>query len=91
MRLRSLFVIALWASLIAGAMQLLGHVIHDGLALWAVVGIGVVVVGALYRMALALRRRRRRARSWPGPARIELYPAGPRRVLLVETGMVGPR
>ncbi len=87
MRLRTLFVIALWASLAAGATQLLdGRVAHAGIAA------GAVVTAVLFaRAVIAVRMRWRRVRSWRRPGEAELLPAGPRRVLLVDTGLAGPR
>lgn len=90
MRARVVFVIALWTALVVGVVQLFqvaaGPVVVGG----AVVG-GVVVV----RMFVAARRRWRRLRSWRRPGEPALvpshYPAGPRRVLLVNTGLVAPR
>jgi len=83
MKLRALFVMALWASIAGGAVQLL-----DGRAAHVMAAVASVVVGLLLARAVAaVRRRWRRVRSWPKPGENELLPAGPRRVLLADTGL----
>jgi hypothetical protein len=79
-----LFVIVLSASFAAGAMQLFDRrPAHAGLA--AVVAVGGLL---LVRVAMVVRRRWRRLRSWPRPGEPEVFAAGPRRVLLADTGLV---
>ena len=77
MKLRILFVAALWISTHVAAVP-------SGVA----VGVLAGVVGA--RVAVLARARLRRLPVWPRPGEVEL-PAGPRRVLLLDTGLAGPR
>ena len=82
-----LFVIALWASFTAGAVQLFDRrPEHAGLA--AAVAVGALL---LARATMGVRRRWRRLRSWRRPGEPEVFAAGPRRVLLAETGLVARR
>jgi hypothetical protein len=81
MRARVVLVISVWSSMMIGAVRLFG----DGAAP-AAVGAGVLVSS----LSLASRFLRRRFR--PGHRSDEpTFPAGPRRVLLVETGLAGPK
>lgn len=50
--------------------------------------VGMTVLAG--RVVVAARARWHRLRSWPRPGETELFPAGPRRVLLAETGLAGP-
>ena len=79
--------IGLWAAIVVGAVQLYdGNIAH--------------AAAALVRVRCGHRRRHvprsvgrarwSRLRSWPRPGEAEEYPAGPRRVLLVDTGLAGP-
>jgi hypothetical protein len=87
MKARSLFLMALWASIAGAAVQLL-----DGGVAHVVAAVGTVVVGLLIaRAVVAVRVRWRRLRSWPKPGETELFPAGPRRVLLADTGLADRR
>ncbi len=87
MKLRALFVMALWASIAGGAVQLL-----DGRLPHVLAAVAVVVIALLLaRAVVAGRRRWRRLRSWRRPGEADLFPAGPRRVLLAETGLVARR
>jgi hypothetical protein len=88
MKMRSLstklFVLLLWASFAAGAMQLFDRrPAHAGLA--AAIALGTLLS---VRTAMLLRRRWRRLRSWRRPGEPEVFAAGPRRVLLADTGLV---
>ncbi len=83
MRLRTLFVMVFSASIVGGAVHLVdGRVTHTAMAIAAA---GVVILAA--RAVVAARVRWRRLRSWPRPGEPELFPAGPRRVLLADTGL----
>jgi hypothetical protein len=87
MKLRALFLMVLWASIAGGAVQLL-----DGRVSHVVAAVAAVVVGLLIaRAVVAVRLRLRRVRSWPKPGETELFPAGPRRVLLADTGLADRR
>jgi hypothetical protein len=87
MRLRALFVIALWTALIAGAVHLVdGQSAHSQMTI-AIVGGGMLAARAL----VVVRVRWRRVRSWPRPGEPDVYPPGPRRVLLTQTGLAGPQ
>jgi hypothetical protein len=87
MKLRALFLMALWVSIAGGSVQLL-----DGRVTHVVAGVATVVVGLLIAKAVvAVRLRWRRVRSWPKPGETELFPAGPRRVLLADTGLADRR
>jgi hypothetical protein len=80
MRARVVLVISVWSSMLIGAVRLFG----DGAAP-AAVGAGLVV------SSLSLAARFVRRRLQPGHRSDERpFPAGPRRVLLVETGLAGP-
>jgi len=86
MRARSLLTVGLWASQIVGVMALVnGHAVGAATAL-LVFGFGVYGTRAFF----VARNRWRRLRWWPRPGDPELFPAGPRRVLLIETGIVLP-
>ena len=86
MRARSLLTVGLWASQILGVVALVnGHAVGAALAL-VVFGLGLHGTRAVF----LARDRWRRLRSWPRPGDPELFPAGPRRVLLIETGIVLP-
>jgi hypothetical protein len=86
MRTRSLFTVGLWASQILGVVALVnGHAVGAALAL-IVFGLGLHGTRAFF----LARDRWRRLRSWPRPGETDLFPAGPRRVLLLETGLVIP-
>ena len=85
MVIRVLLVAAMWASLVIGAMQLLhGAAVPAGVAAGVLAGI----LGA--RALVVARSRVRRLRSWPRPGD-PAFPSGPRRVLLSETSLAGPR
>ena len=86
MRARSLLVVGLWASQVVGVVELVnGHAVRAALAL---IVFGMALHGA--RAFFMARDRWRRLRSWPRPGETELFATGPRRVLLVETGLVIP-
>ncbi len=83
MRRRTLYLMVFWAS-IAGAAA---HVV-DGRTTHTAIAVATAVAGLLLvRIAVAARVRWRRLRSWPRPGESELFPAGPRRVLLADTGL----
>ena len=90
MKARVAFVFALWTALVVGVVQLFQ------VAAGPVV-VGAAVLGGLLigRTFVAARRRWRRLRSWRRPGEPALapshYPIGPRRVLLVNTGLAAPR
>ena len=84
MRARVVTVIALWASTAFGAVQLFQH---GAVAAGAAVGVVAAVLGI--QALRGARLQWRRVRSWPSPTEVEIA-AGPRRVLLAETGLVGP-
>jgi hypothetical protein len=89
MKTRFMFAALLWVSIVVGALRLFGDVNDPiGVAAPLVVG-GVVGTGVLLAArGIASRARRRRFLS---SVRIESdLPTGPRRVLVVETGMAGP-
>jgi hypothetical protein len=92
MKTRFVLGILLWASTVVGALRLFGD-LNDpiGVAAPLVVGgvTGTGVLLAIRAIRSAARRRRRRRTDWV-PVESEL-PPGPRRVLLVEAGMAGPR
>jgi hypothetical protein len=81
MRARLVLLISVWSSISIGAVRLFG----DGAAP-AAIGAGVVV-SSLSLATRFLRRRLRPLHRSDEPA----FPAGPRRVLLVETGLAGPK
>ena len=90
MKTRLVLAALLWASIVVGAMHLFGDLDDPiGAAAPLVIG-GVVGTGALLAVrGVSLRiRRRRRMRSWV--AAESVFPPGPRRVLLLETGLAGP-
>jgi hypothetical protein len=80
MRARVVLGISVWASMLIGAVRLFG----DGAAP-AAVGAGVLV-SSLSLASRFLRRRLRPEHRSDEPQ----FPAGPRRVLLVETGLARP-
>ena len=83
MRLRTLFVMVFWASTAGGVAQLVDRrVTHVAVTAAAAVA-GLLIV----RAGVAAQVRLRRLRSWPRPGEPELFPAGPRRVLLADTGL----
>jgi hypothetical protein len=86
MRLRTLFVMVFSASTAGGIAQLVdGRVTHVAIA------VAADLVGLLaLRGLVAARARLRRIRSWPRPGEPEPYPAGPRRVLVADTGLARP-
>ncbi len=87
MKLRSVFFLALWTSIVGGAVQVL-----DGRVLHVVGAVAAVVVGLLLgRAVFAVRVRWRRVRSWPKPGETDVIPTGPRRVLLADTGLADRR
>jgi hypothetical protein len=86
MNTRAALMIGLWAALVVGTVQLFdGNIVHAAGA-FVVFGIGIVAA----RGAVMSRARWVRLRSWPRPGEVEEFPAGPRRVLLAETGLTGP-
>jgi hypothetical protein len=86
MNTRAALQIGLWASLVVGAVTL-----FDGSAVRSAGALVVFGAGVLGAKAFgAARLRWLRVRSWPRPGESELFPAGPRRVPLVETGLAGP-
>jgi hypothetical protein len=90
MKTRFMLGTLLWASIVVGALRLFGD-LNDpiGVAAPLVVG-GLTGTGVLVAIrAIRSGFRRRRPQSWV-PVEPEL-PAGPRRVLLAEVGMAGPR
>ena len=90
MKTRFVLGILLWASIVVGAMQLFGDLDDPiGAAAPLVIG-GVVGTGVLLivRAGSQRVRRRRRLRSWIPTESV--FPPGPRRVLLLETGLAGP-
>jgi len=80
MRMRAVFGILVWTSTVVGAVRLLGHARVLGGA-----GVGILIVVNL----LSALARRRRLRVWNGSGE-PAFPPGPRRVLLIETGLAGP-
>ena len=80
MRARALLGLMVWASMVVGAVRLLGHATQ--------IGGGGVAVFAVVSVVSAVRRRRR-LRVWKRSG-MPLFPPGPRRVLLLETGLAGP-
>jgi hypothetical protein len=90
MKTRFALGILLWASIVVGALRLFGD-LNDpiGVAAPLVIG-GITGTGVLLAIrAIRSGVRRRRRQSWV-PVESEL-PPGPRRVLLFEAGMAGPR
>jgi hypothetical protein len=86
MNTRAVILVGLWAAMVVGAVQLFdGNVVHAAAAL---VLFGAGIFGA--RAVTVARARWRRLREWPRPGEAEPFPAGPRRVLLLETGLAGP-
>jgi hypothetical protein len=81
MLLRIVVVISVWASTVFGAARLFGDV---GARAGAAAG-----VLALSLLAASRLRRRRRLRVWNGSGE-SVFPPGPRRVLLLETGLGRP-
>ena len=81
MRARVVIVISMWVSAVVGAARLSGHT--GGVSAIAFAGVPVVA------LVLATRDRRRRLRRWNAP-RESAFPAGPRRVPLLETGLDRP-
>jgi len=77
MKLRILLVAAMWIST---------HTV----GVPTKVAIGAVAVVLASQLVSMARPRMRRLRSLPRPGEVEL-PSGPRRVLLVDTGLAGPR
>jgi len=78
--------VGLWAAFVVGAVQLFdGDIAHVA---FAVAAFGVGILGA--RAAIRARARWQRRRSWRRPGAVDEFPAGPRRVLLLETGLSGP-
>jgi hypothetical protein len=87
MRLRRFFLIALWVALVAGVTHLVdGRTTHTALAV--ATSLAALLVA---RVLVAARVRWRRVRSWRRPGEAALYPPGPRRVLLTDTGLAGRR
>ncbi len=87
MRVRIVFAVAVWASIVVGAVQLFDRApASTGIASAAAVGAATCAAWLTW----AVRTRLRRLHSWPRPGEVELYPPGPRRVLLIETGLAGP-
>jgi hypothetical protein len=80
MRARVVLMISMWALMAVGAVRLFGDV-----AVPTSVGTGVLAVALL----IAWRSRRRRRPSWRRNAE-PAFPTGPRRVLLLETGLARP-
>ena len=80
MRARALLGMLVWASMVVGAVRLLGHAPQLGGG-----GVAVFVVAS----AVSAVRRRRRLRVWSRSG-VPVFPPGPRRVLLLETGLAGP-
>ena len=78
--------IGLWAALVVGAVQLFDGNVTRAAGALVVFGAGIVAA----RAAVVGRTRWTRLRSWPRPGEVEEFPSGPRRVLLVETGLIGP-
>jgi len=86
MNTRAVLMIGLWAAFVVGAVQLFdGDVAHVAFA-FALFGVGIL--GG--RAAIGARARWQRLRSWRRPGDVDEFPAGPRRVLLLETGLAGP-
>ncbi len=70
-----------------GVVQLFdGRIAHTGVA-----AVGAVAVLLTVRGVVAVRKRWRRVRSWRRPGEADAFRPGPRRVLLVETGLAAPR
>ncbi len=80
MRARLVLMIAMWALTLVGAVRLFA----DAAAATSVAGTGALVLALL--IAGRSRRRRQSGHRSGEPA----WPTGPRRVLLLETGLVRP-
>src|SRR5689334_19608792 len=85
-----LLVIAMWVSTVFGAVRLVdGPATRVGATAGVIAGI-VIGIGSLVVFTVrTVRARVNRLRSWPRPGEVEL-PTGPRRVLLIETGLGRP-
>jgi hypothetical protein len=81
MRARIVFVVV-WVSIAVGAVRLFGDVGVRAAIATGLVGESLLLVARF--------RRRRRLRVWNVSAE-PAFPPGPRRVLLAETGLPGPR
>ena len=82
----AVLMIGLWAAFVVGAVQLFDGDIAHVAVVFALFGAGIL--GA--RAAIVARARWQRLRSWRRPGDVDEFPAGPRRVLLLETGLAGP-
>jgi len=86
MSARFALAIALWASLVIGVVQLFAHA---AVPTGAAIGVGAGVLGV---QAFGVARSRRlRSRTWRRPGDEPEMASGPRRVLLVETGLTFPK
>jgi len=81
---RTVLGVGAWASTLAGVAMLTG-----GWLTPVLLAVAVAVAIATARGVVFARARMERLRSWPRPGEVE-YPAGPRRVPLLETGLAGP-
>lgn len=81
---RTLLGVGAWVSTLAGVAML-----TRGWLAPVLLSVAIVVFIAVARAVAFARARVERLRSWPRPGEIE-YPAGPRRVPLLETGLAGP-
>jgi hypothetical protein len=86
MNTRVMLLMGLWAALVVGAIQLFDGDLAHVAGAFVLFGVGILVA----RGAIVARARWERLRSWRRPGEVDEYPAGPRRVLLVETGLAGP-
>jgi hypothetical protein len=85
MRMRMMLGVGVWVSAAVGLVMLSGRVVAP---VGATVLLGAAVIGGGRGLRTA-QARLERLRSWPRPGEVE-YPAGPRRVPLLETGLAGP-
>jgi len=86
MNTRVVLLMGLWAGLVIGAIQLFAGDLAYVAGAFVVFGAGVLAA----RAAIVARARWQRLRTWPRPGDVDDFPAGPRRVLLLETGLANP-